>query len=95
MNIATIGFSILFVGIPLLVGGFFIVRYFGQSRASVGASGLIAGVAAASVIYFFFGEARLPHGGDHGLTLPWVALLCLAIGAVSGYLARRKDNTPE
>ena len=92
MNVGTIGLSILLVGIPLFIGSFFLVRYFGQSKASVGASGLIAGIASACVIAFFMGETRLIRGGSYIFTIPWVVVLSLLLGAVSGFIARRRDD---
>ena len=82
MNIATVLFSVLFVGVPLLIGGFFIVRYFGQSRASAGASGLIAGQALmgiliAATVVAGGGEAILPSIIKDGN--PWLALIVFAL----------------
>ena len=92
MNVRTIGLSILFVGIPLLIGSFFLVRYFGQNKASVGASGLVAGIASACMMAFFMGDTRLIRGGNYISTIPWVVVVSLLLGAVSGFIARRRNN---
>lgn len=69
MNVGTIGLSILFVGIPLLIGSFFLVRYFGQNKASVGVSGLVAGIASACVMTFIMGDDKAINNQDS--TLPF------------------------
>ena len=89
MNITTVGVSILFAGIPLFVGAFFLVGYFGQQKASVGAAGLIAGIATTCIIAFFVGESRFSKGGDYALTVLWVAGTSLILGAISGFITRK------
>lgn len=89
MNITSIAFSVLLVGVPVFTGIFFLVAYFGSNRAASGASMLIFGAAVSFVFMRYMPEGRMT-GGDFFFTVPWVLVVALASGAIAGLVKRRQ-----
>ena len=92
MNITSIAFPVLIAGIPAFVGAFFVVRYFRQKKMSVGASSLILGLAAGTVLVYVMPEGRISRG-DYSVMVPAVLTICIIVGAVCGFVSRRRRNS--
>ena len=91
MNIASVTLSVLLVGLPAFAGGYLIVRYFGHKRLSSGISMLIFAIAMGGGLALLLPEGRL-SGGTYLFTAPGALVIFIILGAVFGFLSKRRGN---
>lgn len=91
MNITPIATSLLLAGIPAFAGMYFIVGYFGYKKVSTGVSGLVFGITLGIALMYFMPEGRISRG-DYTVTVPWVLGVCIAFGALSGFITRSRNK---
>lgn len=89
MGITSIGFSLLFVGIPAFAGSYLVVTHFGQAKVSNGISILIFALVAGGLLAFYAGEGPL-SGESFAVASPSTLITGILLGAVAGFITRNR-----
>ena len=88
MNIPTIVFSLLLVGVPACTGTYFVIRYFGSQKVSAGIFLLLLAFGVTFTRLYLLPQTMI-GGGDYFMVMPWMLGVSIVVGAALGLLARR------